>query len=460
MAEKSAAPNRRLGDMTEGNIYKTIAAFAVPTLLTNVLNQLYNAADSIIVGRFVGPEALAAVGSNTMITMLFVSLFVGAGVGGGVYVAQLRGARKYDEITKTFNTMYCLIALMAAITGVIANIFAVPLMKLMNTPENIFADTVLYFRIYCAALPGLALYSSGSAGLRSIGDSKAPLYFLIFSAIMNVGLNLLFVVVFHMGVAGVAWATLIAQYCSAVFVVVRTSTTKYAKIVINFKTLRLDWSIVKIIMKLGIPSALQTCVQSLGSVLCQRYINLFGSDAIAAMSTVMRVDGFLLMPVQSIGMSMSIFFGQNLAAKKMERLNKATLFGVGLGAAMSIVLSVLLVIFAEPLLRLFTDSDAVIALGVQMINVLSWFYWAMGLYNIFGGIMRGAGDTMTVMVVSLIGTILRVPLTYLMAVRPQPMIFPNVYWAMCICNVLMFVLITAYYFTGRWKKKVVVTIDD
>jgi len=446
--------------MTQGSIYKTLLLFAVPTLLTNVLNQLYNAADSVIVGRFVGPEALAAVGSNTMITMLFVSLFVGAGVGGGVYVAQLKGARKYDEISPAFNCMYCLIALMAAVTAVIANILAEPLMRLMNTPENIFDDTVLYFRIYCAALPGLALYSSGSAGLRSLGDSKAPLYFLIFSAIANVALNLLFVVVFKMGVAGVAWATLIAQYLSAAFVLIRTSTTKMADITINFKTLRIRWSIVKIIMKLGIPSALQNCVQSLGGVLVQRYINMFGSDAVAAISTVMRIDGFLIMPISSIGMSMSVFFGQNLAAKKHDRLHKATIFGCSLGVGLAVVLSVLLVIFIEPLMGLFTDSAVVIELGKSVVGTMCFFYWAMGLYNIFSGIMRGAGDTMTVMVVSLIGTILRVPLTYLMAVRPQPMIFVNIFWAMAICNILMCTLITAYYFTGRWKKKVVVTVDD
>jgi len=460
MAEKSAAPAKRRGDMTQGNVYKTLLMFAIPTLLTNVLNQLYNAADSVIVGRFVGPEALAAVGSNTMVTMLFVSLFVGAGVGGGVYVAQLMGARKYDEISEAFNCMYCLIALMAAATGILANIFAVPLMKLMNTPANIFDDTVLYFRIYCAALPGLALYSSGSAGLRSLGDARAPLYFLIFSAILNVVLNVLFVAVFRWGVAGVAWATLIAQYCSAAFVVFRTSTTKIVNITVNFKTLRLKWRIVKIIMKLGIPSAMQTCVQSLGSVLVQRYINMFGSDAVAAIATVMRIDGFLLMPVQSIGMSMSVFFGQNLAAKKHDRLHKATVFGCSFSVALSVVLSVLLYIFIEPLMGLFTDSVAVIALGKSVVGTLCYFYWCMGLFNIFSGIMRGAGDTMTVMVVSLIGTILRVPLTYLMAVRPQPMVFTNIFWAMAICNVLMFVLILGYYFTGRWKKKVVVTVDD
>ncbi len=446
------------GDMTQGSVYKTLTVFSIPILLTNILNQLYNTADSVIVGRFCGPEALAAVSANGFISMLIVSLYLGAGIGGGVYVAQLMGARRYEEISRAFNTMYTLIASLAAIAGLLAIIFAEPMMRALNTPENIFDDSVLYFRIYSAAMPGLAIYSSGSAVLRSVGDSKAPLYFLIFSAIMNVVLNLLFVIVFEMGVAGVAWATLIAQYASAVLVLVRTRACKMVKINVTFKTLGIHWPTAGIIMKLGIPSALQNCVASLGMVLVQRYTNTFGSDAIAATSAVMKLDGFLMMPVQAISQSIAIFFGQNLAAKKEERLHKGTIFGVGTSVALSVLLTVALVVFAEPLMKLFTDSESVITLGKQAINVLCWSYWLMGMYNIFGGIMRGAGDTMIVMVVSLIGTILRVPLTYFMCYRPS--LFTGQFWSMLICNVIMSALIIAYYFTGRWKRKVVVTVDD
>ncbi len=446
--------------MTEGSVYKALVAFTIPTLLTNILNQLYNMADSIIVGQFAGADALAAVGANTFITMLMVTLFIGAGVGGGVYIAQLYGARKYDDVSKAFNCMYCMIAALAAITGVLAICLAEPLMRLMDTPDNIFDDAVTYFRIYSAALPALAVYSSGSAALRSIGDAKAPLYLLIFSAIMNVVLNLLFVVVFDMAVAGVAWATLIAQYLSAILVLVRTESTKFCKITINLKTLRIDWHMAGIIMKLGIPSALQTGVQSFGNVLCQRYINFFGSNAIAAASTVMRLDGFIMMPAQAIGQSVSIFFGQNLAAKKEDRLHKGTLFGVSLAVIISVALSVVLYIFAEWGLRLFTSEAEVIELGASMLRVLCYFYWTMALFNVFGGIMRGAGDTLTVMLISLIGMVIRVPLSWFMAVRPEPPVFANLFWAMSICNIVMCVLAVAYYFTGRWKKKVVVTIDD
>ncbi len=444
--------------MTEGNVAKVLLAFTIPTLLTNILNALYNMADSIIIGRFAGADGLAAVGANSFVSMLMVALFVGAGVGGGVYVSQLMGARKFDELSNAFGTMYCLIALMSATTGIIANIVAVPLLKALNTPENIFADTLLYFRIYCAGLPGLAIYSSGSAGLRSIGDAKAPLYFLIFSAIMNVALNLLFVVVFHMGVAGVAWATLIAEYLSAILVLLRTSTTKLAEIKINRDSLKLRGPIVKIILKLGIPSALQQGVQSFGNVLCQRYLNGFGSNAVAAATSAMRLDGFIMMPAQSISMAMSVFFGQNLAAKKEERLHQGMRIGISLCVIFSVVLSVVLYIFAEAGMKLFTDDPNVIHYGATMLRIMSWFYWSMAVFNAFTGILRGAGDTMVVMVISIIGTVLRVPLTYLLSAKP--MSFPNYFWSLIICNIVMMVLAGIRYYQGGWKKKVVVTIDD
>ena len=458
MDAKANKPRVQRGNMTEGSVTKALLLFTIPTLLTNVLNQLYNMADSIIVGRFCGPDALAAVGANAFVTMLMVALFVGAGIGGGVYVSQLMGARKYDELSNAFGCMYCLIALMSAVTGIIANIIAVPLLKAMNTPENIFHDALVYFRIYCAALPGLAVYSAGSAGLRSIGDARAPLYFLIFSAILNVALNLLFVVAFKMGVAGVAWATLIAQYLSAALVLFRTSTTRLAKITINAHSLKLRAPIVKIILKLGIPSALQQGVQSIGNVLCQRYMNGFGSNAVAAATSAMRLDGFILMPGMAISMAMSVFFGQNLAAKKEERLHKGMTLGMAMCVGISVGLAIVLYVFAEWGMRLFTDNAEVIARGAEMLRVMCFFYWAMAGFQAFSGIFRGAGDTMTVMAISVFGTIARVPLTYFMSAKPG--IFRNFFVAMGICQVAMLVLAIIRYVQGGWKKKVVVTIDD
>lgn len=459
VATKSST-ERQKGDMTQGNVTSVLLLFTLPTLLTNILNQLYNMADSIIVGQFVGADALAAVGANTFITMLIVSFFVGAGVGGGVYVSQLYGARKYDEITRSFNTMYCLITLLSAIIGIVAIIFAVPIMTALDTPANIFDDAVLYFRIYCAALPGLAIYASGSSSLRSVGDAKAPLYFLIFSAICNVILNLVFVICFKMGVAGVAWATLISQYLSCILVIRRTSTTKFCKITINIHTLRIHVPTAIIIMKLGIPSAIQNAIASIGNVLIQRYTNSFGSNAVASMTSAMKLDGFIMMPAQAVGMSMSIFIGQNLAAKKTERVHKGVMTGTALCIFISVVLSVLLYIFADPCMRLFTSDAEVVGYGVQMLHILCFFYWAMGLSNAFSGVLRGAGATTAVMIIAAVGTFVRVPLTWFLAIRPEPNQFTGIFYALAVTNLIMLALYLAYYASGKWKSKTVVTIDD
>ena len=454
------AQTLRRGDMTQGSIYRSILLFALPTFLTTLLNTFYNMADSIIVGQFVGAEALAAVGANNVTGMLMVSLFQGAGIGGGVYIAQLFGARRMDDISKAFNTMYVLSVLLAVGISVVFLAFGRPILRMMNTPENIFEDALLYFYIVTACQPGMAIYLSGSSALRSIGDTTAPLVFLIFTAILNVGLNLLFVLVLHMGVAGVAWATFISQYLSAVLVLWRTGRSRYAPITINRKSLRMDPQMAKIILRLGIPSALQMAVSSLGNLLVQRYTNLFGSAAVAASTTIHRLDVLVGLPCSSLGAALSVFFGQNLAARKTERLHKATVFGSVLCTGLTLVLSVLLYVLAEPAVRIFTQDAEIIHLGGQMFRMLCFFYWAMALNVVFTSLMRGAGDTTAVMVISVVGAVIRVPLAWLLAIRPEPMIFRNIFLASGICNLVMLAMSLVYYMTGNWKKKVVVTVDD
>ena len=454
------AQTLRRGDMTQGSIYRSILLFALPTFLTTLLNTFYNMADSIIVGQFVGAEALAAVGANNVTGMLMVSLFQGAGIGGGVYIAQLFGARRMDDISKAFNTMYVLSVLLAVGISVVFLAFGRPILRMMNTPENIFEDALLYFYIVTACQPGMAIYLSGSSALRSIGDTTAPLVFLIFTAILNVGLNLLFVVGLHMGVAGVAWATFISQYLSAILVLWRTGRSRYAPITINRKSLRMDPQMAKIILRLGIPSALQMAVSSLGNLLVQRYTNLFGSAAVAASTTIHRLDVLVGLPCSSLGAALSVFFGQNLAARKTERLHKATIFGSVLCTGLTLVLSVLLYVLAEPAVRIFTQDAEIIHLGGQMFRMLCFFYWAMALNVVFTSLMRGAGDTTAVMVISVVGAVIRVPLAWLLAIRPEPMIFRNIFLASGICNLVMLAMSLVYYMTGNWKKKVVVTVDD
>ncbi len=457
---ESAGTKRRKGDMTEGSIYGALVLFAIPTFLTSLLNQFYNMADSIIVGQFVGANALAAVGANSTVTMLMTALFQGAAIGGSVYIAQLFGARRNEELGRAFNTMYVLTALIGAACGVLGIVFGGPIMRALNTPENIFDDALAYFRITCGCLPALAIYMAGSSALRSVGDTRAPLYFLICTAVLNVGLNLLFVIGLHAGVNGVGWATFIAQYCSAALVLWRTGHTRFCAVSISPRTLRLDAGMSKIIMKLGIPSAIQMAVSSLGGMLVQSFVNLFGSAATAASTTIHRLDGFVGMPCNAVGSGLSVFFGQNLAARKQDRLHRATIFGTILCTAMTVALSIALYVFAEPACRIFTDDPEIIDMGSQMFRVLCFFYWATALNVVYNSIIRGAGDTRAVMVISMISVVVRVPLTWLLAIFPEPNVFANIYLAQGICNVLSFAMGLGYYISGRWKKKVVVTIDS
>ena len=452
--------NIRRGDMTQGNMYRAILLFALPTFLTTLLNTFYNMADSIIVGQFVGAKALAAVGANNVTGMLMVALFQGAGIGGGIYIAQLFGARRTEDISKAFNTMYVLSVLLAVGISAIFLVLGKMIMRMMNVPEDIFQDALRYFYIVTACQPGMAIYMAGSSALRSIGDTTAPLLFLIFTAVLNVGLNLLFVVALHMGVAGVAWATFISQYLSAVLVLWRTGRSKYADITINLKSLRMDRKMAGIILHLGIPSAFQMAVSSFGNLLVQRYTNLFGSAAVAASTTIHRLDVMVALPCSSLGAALSVFFGQNLAARRTERLHKATIFGTVLCTGLTLILSILLYILAEPAVRIFTDEPDIIHLGAQMFRMLCFFYWSMALNVVFTSLLRGAGDTTSVMIISIVGALLRVPLVWLLAIRPEPMIFRNVFLASGLCNVLMLVMSLLYYMTGRWKKKVIVTVDE
>ena len=404
-------------------------------------------------------EALASVGVCSLPVMFVSMFFQGVSIGAGIYIAQLIGAGKHNEISRAFNTMYTLVACISAAVGILGIGLAEPLFRALDTPVEILPGAVLYFRIVCACMPGMSIYLAGAQALRSIGDTKAPLYFLIFCAISNVALNVLFVAFMHMGVAGVAWATFISQYLSGILVLRRTSSTTYCRILINHSTLRADPVMSKIMLRLGIPTALTSAITSLGSMFCQKYINFFGASAVAANTAVHRVDGFIALPCYALGAAISVFIGQNLAARRNERIKKAVWFSMGTATLITVVLSAIFYVYAGSLVRVFTDNEQVIILGTQMSRVLCFSYWTMAVYNVLVAIMRGAGDTLSGMVISVIGAIAQVPLSYYMAINLETPTFANLYWAKGSTYALMMLLSLVYYLAGRWKKKVVVDVS-
>ena len=319
----ATSPSARKGDLTEGSIVKKLTLFALPLIAGNIVSQLYNVADSVVVGNFVSSDALAAVGASFPVMMCFNALFWGLSMGAGILIAQCFGAKEQDKLQNAVNTAFTLTLILGSVITVLGALFSRQMLIVMKTPANILADSTTYLSIIFYATVGNMIYNMGSGILRGMGDSRWPLLFLIFCSCMNVLLDLVFVIFLDMGVAGVAWATLISQYVSAVLTVLRIHFGGYAARV-QYRKLRVNKESFSQIMRLGLPSGIQEMAYSLGMMLVQSFSNGFGSDFIAANSIIMKVDGFAVMPMMGIGAAISTFVGQNMGANKLDRTKKAS----------------------------------------------------------------------------------------------------------------------------------------
>ena len=389
---------RDRGLMTSGSIPKRIFWFSVPLLLGNLFQQLYNAVDSAIVGRFVGKEALAAVGSSMSMINLVVSLFMGIAIGGTVCVSQYYGARDKEGLHHAIHT----IAAFSLVAGVLMSILGVVLSKwlliAMGTPEDVLEYSTLYFKIFFGGALPLVIYNMGSGLLRAVGDSKRPLYYLIVSSILNIIFDLLFVAVFHWGIAGAAIATVLAQGLSALLVVrVLITTNEDYRLIL--KDVRFYGRQLNNIVSVGLPSGVQNAVVSLSNVFVQSSINSFGTLAMAGCGAYMKVDGFVLLPVMSFSMAMTTFTGQNMGAGNYDRVKKGIKTGAFMSMGTVVVIVLLLQVAAEPILSIFSTDPEVVAIGIQMMHVMSMGYVIVALSHALAGALRGAGLTKVPMVV-------------------------------------------------------------
>ena len=310
-------------DMTQGVIWKQLIAFSIPLLIGNLFQQLYNTVDSIIVGNFVSTEALAAVGSVTPVINMLIGFFTGLATGAGVVISQFFGAKDGERVHKTVHTTL-MMTLVLGVFFTFIGIFMTPfLLRFMATPDNVMASSSEYLRIYFGGIIGLMLYNMASGIMRAVGDSQRPLYFLIFSSIVNVILDLLFVVGLHMGVAGVAWATIIAQFASAALALFSLGRSKGDYRFVP-RDLRMDWMILKKIIRIGLPAGLQMAVTAFSNVFVQSYINVFGSTCMAGWTSLSKIDQFALLPMQSLALAATTFVGQNLGANNLARAKRGT----------------------------------------------------------------------------------------------------------------------------------------
>ena len=399
-------------DMTNGPLVGKIIRFAIPLALSGILQLLFNAADIIVVGQFVGPQALAAVGSTSALINLIVNLFIGLSIGVNVLVARYYGGGNHKDLRETVHTA----VLVSVISGIILIFVGIglsrPLLELMGTPADVIDQSVLYMRIYFVGMPVMMLYNFGSAILRAVGDTPRPLYFLLIAGVINVLLNLLFVIVFHMGVEGVAIPTVISQCVSATLVLLCLVKSD-AVYRVNLKELHIYKEKLLQMIKIGVPAGIQSATFSISNVLIQSTINSFGSIAMAGSTAGGNIEGFVWTAMDAFTQSTLSFTGQNYGAKKFHRITKVVWYNLGLVTVVGLVLGIGAYLVGPWVLQVYSSDPEVIAYGLERMLLVCTPYALCGVMNVLVGAMRGLGSSLTPMVVSIFGVcVLRVVWIY------------------------------------------------
>lgn len=447
-------------DMTIGRPWEDILIFTVPMLLGNIAQQLYNAVDSVVVGNYVGDNALAAVGSAGPIINLLIVLFIGISVGASIMVSQYFGARNRESLSMTIGSCITLTAIASVVMTVVGLIVVRPLLVILNTPASILDWSTSYLQIILLGSVGLAYYNILSGVLRGLGDSISALVYLLVACGLNIVLDLVFVIYFDMGVNGVAWATILAQAVSALLCIRRLSKMKD---LFELKPGYLKMSRVHVmnIVRLGVPSGVTQAIMSMAMLIVQSLTNSFGEQFIAANVIVMRVDGFAMLPNFSFGTTMTTYAGQNIGAGNQERVVKGSRQGLLLGVGTSAVITLAILIFGKHLMAIFTPTEELVELSMNMMRILAVGYIAMAVTQCLSGVMRGAGDTMTPMWISIVTTILiRVPLAYGMVWMTKSEQFPQgrqecIFISLLISWVLGALITSIFYKRGKWRGKAV-----
>lgn len=436
------AARRREVNMTDGAIWKALLLFALPLMAGNLFQQLYNTVDSIVVGNYVGKEALAAVGSTDTVIFTFIGFFSGLATGAGVVISQYYGANEEEKVQEAVHTTIALTLLMSIGCTVLAELMVPVLLRIMNTPADVLPQATTYLRIYFAGVAGLLIYNMGSGILRAVGDSRRPLYFLIFSALLNIILDLCFVVGLRLGVAGVAYATIISQGTSAILImyVLSRETSCYR---LHIKKLRLYPRMTGSILRIGLPAGLQLAITSFSNVFVQSYINGFGSAAMAGWSAYNKIDKVCLLPIQSLSLAVTTFVGQNLGAGRLERVRHGTRTGLWITFAVAACIIAPVWMLAGEIIYLFNQSPDVLAYGSLFVRLEMPFYFALCINQIYAGTLRGVGNTRAPMII-MMGCFIVFRQIYLLVIsRLTESILPIALgyplgWILCSCCLLLY----------------------
>ena len=445
-------------DMTVGTPWKSIGLFSVPMVIGNIAQQLYSTVDSIIVGHYVGDNALAAVGSAAPIFNLLLVLFIGISAGVGIMVAQYFGAKNREELSKTIGTCITLTALCSLFLMVAAPPIVKPLLRLLDTPTSIITDCTYYLIIMMVGGAGMAYYNILSGILRGMGDSFSALLYLLVATVLNIVLDLLFVAQFGMGVSGVALATVIAQAVSA-YLCLRKLMHMKETFTLTRHELKMSKVHLSQIVRLGLPSGATQAIFSSAMIIVQSLTNSFGEMFIAANGIVMRVDGFAMMPNFSFGTAMTTYTGQNVGARKLERVSQGAKQGTIMAVLCSATITGIILLFGKYLMRIFTDTPELVDMSYYMMCILAVGYIAMAVTQSLSGVMRGAGDTVTPMWISLCTSVLiRIPIAYGISYMTRTPQLPTgrsecIQISLLSAWLLGALLTVIFYKKGKWKNK-------
>lgn len=437
-------------DLTEGKVWKVIVRFALPLLVGNLLQQFYNITDSIIVGQFLGKEALAAVSASFFIYYFIISLVIGVGSGTTVVISQLFGAKQYQKVQLAFSSFFIFMLVGGIILSIAGIIFAEPVFRLTNTPEEVIPQAVAYFRIYIGGTFLFVTFNSIISILRGVGESVRPMLFILITTVLNIAFDLLFILVFKWGIEGAARATVVSQGIGMCIALAYVNNT-HPLLSIKKQDMLFDWKLFKESLKIGLPTSVQQCAIALGLIALLGIVNSFGTNTLTAYGAAGKIDTIITQAVLTLSGALAAFCGQNIGAGRLDRVKKGVQFTMYTNVALGLLTFAAVYLFGNEMMRIFTKDIDVVAIGKEYLLIIGGFFIVHGALNVYNGALRGAGDTLFPMITSLVCLwLIRIPLAYYLS---SWLGRNGIWWAIGISITIGLIVTFVYYKIGFWKRR-------
>lgn len=437
-------------DLTEGKVWKVIVRFAVPLLVGNLLQQFYNITDSIIVGQFLGKEALAAVSASFFIYYFIISLVIGVGSGTTVVISQLFGAKQYQKVQLAFSSFFIFMLVGGIILSIAGIIFAEPVFRPTNTPEEVIPQAVAYFRIYIGGTFLFVTFNSIISILRGVGESVRPMLFILITTVLNIAFDLLFILVFKWGIEGAARATVVSQGIGMCIALAYVNNT-HPLLSIKKQDMLFDWKLFKESLKIGLPTSVQQCAIALGLIALLGIVNSFGTNTLTAYGAAGKIDTIITQAILTLSGALAAFCGQNIGAGRLDRVKKGVQFTMYTNIALGLLTFAAVYLFGNEMMRIFTKDIDVVAIGKEYLLIIGGFFIVHGALNVYNGALRGAGDTLFPMITSLVCLwLIRIPLAYYLS---SWLGRNGIWWAIGISITIGLIVTFVYYKMGFWKRR-------